>query len=360
MRARPSWWLVVLLGLVLALIPAARPAAAPTLGAALSAPPPHPQLVEAARAPQAAQILAQVALAYEPQMSAAAREQDFLQKAALVMRLLGVKRLLELRQQTLALVPPGQEVAWEDLRRRRWPQGDQLGVTLRVPVWVPDRAERIPTYSGFEKKWQTVAQTTSRPSGFVWFVRTMGEVNDKAHYRPDTIQVEVNSRFAPLAGLLLEYIFREGYYDTSRRIPLLVVRAGEDAYAVSAYSKPVAVECLSFPDRDGDSLAATVAYCTYHNLAEIYHGRHAPASNHRLGLAIDFNDFNFAGVIDGPPNPISRSLRQYNRDAMHRLDARQLPAWVYKAAKGLGMRLPQEWTYQGYNTDWEHIDVGTK
>ena len=30
----------------------------------------------------------------------------------------------------------------------------------------------------------------------------MREVNDKAHYRPATIQVEVNSMFAPLAGLL--------------------------------------------------------------------------------------------------------------------------------------------------------------
>lgn len=343
----------------MAFTPAAPQAAAPS-GAPASASPPHPQLVEAARAPQAVQILSRVALDYEPQMTSAARERDFLQKVALAKRLLGLKRLLELRLQTLALLLPGQEVSWEDVRRRRWPQGDLVGVTLRIPVWVPDKAQRITTYSGFEKKWQTVSQTIPRPSGFVWFVRTMAEVNDKAHYRADTIQVEVNSRFAPLMGLLLEYIFREGYYDVSRRVPLLVVRAGEDAYAVSAYPNPVAVECLSFPDKDGDSLAATVACCTYHNLAEIYHGHHAPASNHRLGLAIDFNDFNFAGVIDGPPNPISHSLRQYNRDAMHRLDARQLPAWVYRAAKWQGMRLPQEWTYEGYNTDWEHIDVGTK
>ncbi len=65
-------------------------------------------------------------------------------------------------------------------------------------------------------------------------------------------------------------------------------------------------------------------------------------------------------MVDGCPNPISNSIRQYNRDGMHRLDARQLPAWVFWSAKWLGMRLPQEWTYAGYNTDWQHVDVGTK
>ena len=50
-------------------------------------------------------------------------------------------------------------------------------------------------------------------------------------------------------------------------------------------------------------MAATVAQCSYPSLAEIYHGRHAPASNHRLGLAMDFNDSNYAGVVDGTPEP---------------------------------------------------------
>ncbi len=359
MRLQLQVFSLVLAGLLLAMPPAAgaaRAAGGPETGGAL----PRPQIMDAARAPQAARVLAQVALAYEPQMPPAAREQDYAAKVALAKRLLGVKKLVELRKQTLALLPPGQPVSWEDLRRRRFTQGDQVGVTLRVPVWVPARAQRLTTYSGFEKRWQVVAETTPRPSGHVWFVRTMAEVNDKAHYKPETIQVEVNSRFAPLLGLLLEYVFREGYYDVNRRVALLVVRSGEDAYAVSAHTPPAAVECLSFPDKEGDSLAATVATCTYHNLAEIYHGHHEPKSNHRLGLAIDFNDFNFAGVIDGPPNPISRSLRQFNREAMHRLDARQLPNWVYRAAKLEGMRLPQEWTYESYKTDWEHVDVGTK
>jgi hypothetical protein len=323
--------------------------------------PAPPRILEASQAPRTARILGQVALTYAPGMSERERQIDFIQKVALAKRLLGVTRLVDLRHETLNLLPPGQGVSWEDLRHRRWPGGEPVGVTLEVPVWVPARAQRLKTYCGFAKKWQAVAQGTPRPSGYVWFVRTMREVNNKAGYRAETIQVEVNSKFAPLAALLFSYIFREGWYDDSRRVPLLSLRMGEDTYAVSATaSGPVTVECLSFPDRDGASLAATVAQCNYANLAEIYHGGHAPGSNHRLGLAIDFNDSNYAGVVDGAPNPISRAIRQYNRNAMHKLDARQLPLWVYQAASWVGCRIPQSWSYPGYNTDWEHVDVGTK
>ena len=323
--------------------------------------PAHPRILEAGQAPRTARILRQVALSYAPQMSARDREIDFSQKVTQAKSLLGVGRLVGLRHETLNLLVPGQEVSWEDVRRRRWPGGDSVGVTLEVPVWVPARAQRLKTYSGFEKKWQTVALATPRPSGYVWFVRTMAEINNKADYRPEKIQVEVNSKFAPLAALLLEYIFREGWYDPARRLPLLSVRMGEDTYAVSAAaSGPITVECLTFPDSEGASMAATVAQCNYASLAEIYHGRHAPGSNHRLGLALDFNDSNYPGVVDGVPNPISRAIRQYNRNAMHKLDARQLPMWVYQAAGWMGCRIPQSWAYTGYNTDWEHIDVGTK
>jgi hypothetical protein len=306
--------------------------------------------------------MGQVALTYAPGMSTTDRERDMLQKAALARRLLDVQRLVELRRQTLDLSPPSAEVSWEDLRRRSFPRGEVVGVTLVAPVWVPARAQKLTTYAGFEKKWQTVALAASRPSGYVWHVAKMADINDKARYRPGWLQLEVNSKFAPIAALLLEYIFREGWYDLSRRVPLLVVRGGEDTFAVRLGSGPVAAECLSFPDEDGSSLAATVALCHFNDVAEIYHGHHSKTSNHRLGLALDLNDFNFkgVGVVDGPPNPISRATRQYNRDAMHKLDARQMPAWVYRAAKWLGMRLPQEWVYFGYHTDWEHVDVGTK
>lgn len=354
--------------LALLLLAASLVTMGPAVGGAAEAPtrtsagaaPPHPQILEPSLAPQTARILSQVALSYDPGMTARDRERDFLQKVSRAKGLLGVGRLVELRHQTLNLLPPGREVSWEDLRRRRWPRGDRVGVTLIVPVWVPPRAQKLKTYCGFEKKWQTVAAATPRPCGYVWHVGTMREINDKAHYRMEQMQVEVNSKFAPLAGLLLEYIFREGYYDASRRVPLLVVRGGEDTFSVSAASAPVTVECLSFPDDEGSSLAATLVLCRYDNLAEIYHGRHSVTSNHRLGLALDLNDYNFKGVVDGVPNPISRASRQYNRAAMHRLDARQMPAWVFRAAKWLGMRLPQEWIYFGYHTDWEHLDVGTK
>ena len=178
--------------------------------------PPHSRILEAAQAPRTARLLRQAALTYAPRMSEKDREIDFLQKVALAKRLLGVGRLVGLRHETLNLLPPGHEISWEDVRRRRWPGGDPVGVTLEVPVWVPAGAQRLTTYSGFEKKWQTVALTKPRPSGCVWFVRTLADINDKIRYRPQMIQMEINSKFAPLAALLLEYIFREGWYDPSK------------------------------------------------------------------------------------------------------------------------------------------------
>ena len=348
--------LAVILGAISGLGPA------PALGdPGPGAKPSPPQIIEVSKAPKAARMLRQAALDYSPRMSQAERDRDFLSKIAQAKQLLGVSgKLLELRHQTMKLIPPGKEVSWEDLRRRRHAGGDQVGVTLSVPVWVPAKAKRIGTYAGFEKKWQTVAQNLPRPSGFVWFAANMADINDQVAYRAERIQFEVNSKFAPLAALLLEYIFREGYYEPQKRLPLLVVRSGEDTYAAAAYSGPVAGECLTYPDEEGASLTARVAMCRYPSMADIYHGRHAVTSNHRLGLALDLNDFNYKGLVDGPPNPISHAARQYNRDAMHKLDARHLPAWVYQAAKKLGFRIPQEWTYFGYNTDWAHVDVGTK
>ncbi len=323
--------------------------------------PPQPQLVEPGQAPRAARILSQTALSYAPGLSPEERDRDMLQKSSQVKRLLGLGRPVELRHKSLGIINANDgEPSWEYLRRRRWPDGDRVGVLLSAPVWVPAGASRVVTYSGFEKKWQTVAEILPRPAGYVWFAPKLADINNKSGYRVERIQFEVHSKFAPLAALLLEYIFREGWYDPAKRLPLMVVRGGEDTYAASACTRPVTADCLSFADDLGDSLEHAVVPCAFANLSELYHGRHSPGSNHRLGLALDLNDFNFKGVTDGPPNPISRSLRQYNRDAMHRLDARHLPAWVFRAAKWLGLRLPQEWIYYGYHTDWQHLDVGTK
>jgi hypothetical protein len=323
--------------------------------------PPHPRLQNPHLAPQAARILEQVALSYDPDMTPAARERDFLNKIALAKRLLGVTNLPDLRQQSLALLNGRGETSWETLRCLRWPKGDRVGVVLSVPVWVPSQAKRVPAFAGFEKKWQTVAMCEPRPSCYVWFDGSLADINNAARYRPERTLVEVNSRFAPLAGLFLEYIFREGWYNVNKRVPILVLRAGEDTWAVSAYRGPVTAECLSFPDKEGASLDAAVVQCQFNNMAELHHGRHVHISNHRLGLAMDVNDFNYPkGVIDGNPNPVSFSLRQYNRDAMHRLDARNLPAWVYTAGKWIGFRIPQEWLYTTCSADWPHFDVGTK
>lgn len=323
--------------------------------------PPRPLLVEPAQAPRAASLVRQTGLSYDPGLSPEARDRDMLQKSARIKMLLGLGRPVELRHKSLTIINAnGREPSWEYLQRQRWPDGDRVGVVLSAPVWVPAGATRVVTYSGFEKKWQTVAESLSRPAGFVWFAPKLADINNKAGYRAERIQFEIHSKFAPLAALLLEYIFREGWYEPNKRLPLMVVRGGEDTYAASAYSRPVTADCLSFADDLGDSLEHTVVPCSFANLSELYHGRHSAGSNHRLGLALDLNDFNFNGVTDGPPNPISRSLRQYNRDAMHKLDARHLPAWVFRAAKWLGLRLPQEWIYFGYHTDWQHLDVGTK
>jgi hypothetical protein len=322
--------------------------------------PPRPQLLHPELAPQAAGILQQVALSYDPHLDSQARDRDFLQKIALAKELLGLTQLRDLRQQSLALLNNHEEVSWETLRLLKWPQGDRVGVVLSVPVWVPSQARRVPAYAGFEKKWQTVGLTHPRPSGYVWFAGKLSDINNKARYRPERTQVEVNSRFAPLVAMFLEYIFREGWYDVNRRVPLVVVRIAEDTWSASAHRGPVMAECLSFPDTEGSSINAVPVQVYFESLAELHHGRHVPVSNHRLGLAMDLNDFNYKNVIDGNPNPVSSALRHYNRDAMHRLDARNLPAWVYTAAKWVGLRLPQEWLYTRLSADWPHFDVGTR
>lgn len=320
-----------------------------------------PQLAAPEAAPKLARLLEQVALRYDPQMSAAARDADFAAKIKLAYEALGLVRIKELRERSLELIRAnGGEISWEYFRRQRWPDGTPVGVTLLVPVWVPRGAKPVPTFAGFAKTWEEVAQRQPRPSGLVYFAASLKDINDKASYRPAVIRFEINSLHAPLAALWLEYIFREGCYEVEKRVPLLVVRGGEDTYAAAAAGGPVQVEGLTFADEEGADLTCRQVQLTYASLAEIHHGRHAPASNHRLGCALDVNDFNFKGLVDGTPNPVSRSLRHYNRDAMHRLDARNLPEWVYRAAKKVGYRIPQDWNHVHNTRDWPHFDCGTK
>lgn len=294
-------------------------------------------------------------------MSQEDRDLDFADKIGLARRSLKLERIKDMRERSLDLIEAKcGEISWEYLCRQKWPDGTPVGVTLGVPVWVPSKAKQVVTYTGFAETWEEVAERKPRPSGVVYFAGDLVDINAKDRYRTEELTFETNSLNAPLAALLLEYIYREGVFDQAKRVPLLVVRGGEDTYAASASTGPVTVEGLTFADEYGSDLDAKTIRFTYPSMAEIHHGRHVKASNHRLGCAMDINDFNFKGMVDGMPNPVSSSLRQHNRDGLHKLDARNLPGWVFQAAKKVGYRIPQEWTYVRNSKDWPHFDCGTK
>jgi hypothetical protein len=323
-------------------------------------PGPAPRLVQPAAAPALAELLHKDALRYDPQMTPEDRDLDFTEKIAQARRTMKLERIKEMRERSLALIDSlCGEISWEYLRRQKWPDGTPVGVILAVPVWVPSKAKPVVTYAGYAETWEEVAYTMPRQCGLVYFAGDLKDINAKDRYKSETIAFETNSLNAPLIALLMEYIYREGVYDTSKRVPILVLRSGEDTYAASAATGPVTVEGLSFADDYSNDLNATPVRLTYDSMAEIHHGRHVRASNHRLGCAMDINDFNFKGMVD-MPNPVSASLRQNNREALHRLDARNLPEWVFQAAKKVGYRIPQEWTYVRNSKDWPHIDCGTK
>ncbi|MGQ9919752.1 MAG: hypothetical protein ACUVRZ_00305 [Desulfobacca sp.] len=324
-------------------------------------PGPAPSLVQPDAAPKLAALLKEVALRYDPGMTQEDRDRDFAEKIAHARQALRLERLLAMRERSLDLIySKGGEISWEYFRRQKWPDGTPAGVTLKVPVWIPNSARPVPTYAALAETWEEVATAKPRRAGWVYFASNLQDINDKSRYRTAHLALEINSLHAPLAALLLEYIYREGVYEPNKRVPLLVVRGGEDTYAAAADSGPVSVEGLSFADEVGGDLHAAKVRLTYPSLADIHHGRHVKASNHRLGCALDINDFNFKGLVDGVPNQVSASLRHYNRDGMHQLDARNLPAWVFVAAKQVGYRIPQEWNYIGASKDWPHFDCGTK
>ncbi len=324
-------------------------------------PGPSPRLANPGAAPALTALLKQVSLRYDPAMTQEERDQDFADKIAQARRVLKLERIKAMRERSLDLIEANcGEISWEYFRRQKWPDGTPVGVTLIVPVWVPSKAKQVVTYAGFAETWEEVSQSMPRQSGQVYFAGDLADINAKDRYRTVEMKFETNSLNAPLAALLLEYIYREGVYDQGKRVPLLVVRGGEDTYAASANTGPVTVEGLTFANDYSGDLDAKTIRLTYSSMAEIHHGRHVKASNHRLGCAMDINDFNFKGLVDGMPNPVSGSLRQQNRDGLHRLDARNLPGWVFQAAKKVGYRIPQDWNYVHNSKDWPHFDCGTK
>jgi hypothetical protein len=359
-------WFVILIILSLSLWGCrAKPLMPPPV---VEAPPPEPvksalapRLANPGAASDLADLLKQVSLRYDPNMTQEERDRDFADKIVLARRVLKLERIKAMRERSLDLIEANcGEISWEYFRCLKWPDGTPAGVTLIVPVWVPGKAKQVITYTGFAETWEEVAETKPRQSGLVYFSEGLADINAKNHYRTADMKFEINSLNAPLAALLLEYIYREGVYDQGKRVPLLVVRGGEDTYAASANSGPVSVEGLTFADEHAGDLDAKTIRLTYSSMAEIHHGRHVKASNHRLGCGMDINDFNFKGLVDGMPNPVSSSLRQHNRDGLHKLDARNLPGWVFQAAKQVGYRIPQDWTYVRNSKDWPHFDCGTK
>lgn len=357
--------LVLCLGLLTAMGCRPKPPPAPPV---VAVPPPEPvrpgpapRLVQPGAAPKLATLLKEVALSYADGMSQADRDQDFAAKISHARRVLRLERIKAMRERSLDLISSnGGDIAWEYFRLQKWPDGTPVGVTLRVPVWVPSKARPVITYAALAETWEEVAETKPRRSGLIYFADDLDNINNKSNFRTADMIFEINSLHAPLAALLLEYIYREGVYDPNKRVPLLVVRGGEDTYAAAADTGLVSVEGLSFGDEVGGDLNATRVRVSYPSMAEIHHGRHVKASNHRLGCALDINDFNFKGLVDGMPNQVSASLRHFNRDGMHQLDARNLPGWVFEAAKKVGYRIPQDWTYVRDSRDWPHFDCGTK
>jgi hypothetical protein len=291
-------------------------------------------------------------------MSDGALSQDLQRRMAQAYRLAGIQRMSELRERALSLLLcRGKPFEWEMFRALEGESGQRQGVWLTVPVWLPERATEVATYGAPVERWQSI-QPQHRFAGVVYHPPPLSYINDKRNYRAGTLTFETARDHAPFAYLLFDAIFREGQRDPNRRVPILSVRSGEDTYAADPRPRSGSIPCFDFKHPDGRDLERVYRMVSYQNLAEIYHGHHAPQSNHRLGCALDINDITCEECKDGSPNPISRAGRQFQRDRMHALDARHLPYWVYGLAEQIGYRVPYQWHYGSGYTDWQHLDCG--
>ncbi|HAA05487.1 MAG TPA: hypothetical protein DCE18_19270 [Syntrophobacteraceae bacterium] len=302
--------------------------------------------------------LAPLALSFQPGMTAKARSLDFHDKLRMAMRRAGIQRLSELREEAmLALLRGGKAIEWESLRTLANVDGKTMGVWLTVPVWLPRGVHTVTTHGAPVERWQDV-QGRHRFAGEVYLPPSLGVLNDKKGYQPGTLTFETFRGYAPFAYLLCEAIFREGWFDVNRRVPILSIRSGEDTYAADTRIRPGRIPCFDFQHPDGKDFVRSTVEVEFQKPSEVYHGRHALSSNHRLGCALDINDINCNECKDGSPNPISRAGRHFLRDRMHALDARNLPFWVYTMAEEMGHRVPYQWNYGHGYTDWQHLDCG--
>ena len=308
--------------------------------------------------PSLTPILERLALSYSPGLAEKARRAEFQRKVQEAFRSVGIERLSDLRERAMVLLfQNSRGIEWESLRSLADEGGKSLGVWLTVPVWLPRGVQSVSTHGAPVARWQDV-QGQHRFAGEVYLPPGLTVINDKKSYQAGTITFETLRWYAPFAYLLCEAIFREGWFDVNRRVPILAIRSGEDSYAADPRQKPGTIPCFDFQHPDGKDFLKRNVDVAYQRPAEVYHGHHAMGSNHRLGCALDINDINCEKCQDGSPNPISRAGRQFLRDRMHALDARNLPFWVYQIAEEMGLRVPYQWNYGYGYTDWQHLDCG--
>jgi hypothetical protein len=302
--------------------------------------------------------LTPLALSFRPGMSENARQAEIFSKFQTAVRQANIQRLSDLRERAiLALLRSGKPIEWESLRSLPDGDGKPFGIWLTVPVWLPRGAQRVVTHGAPVERWQEV-NGHHRFAGEVYLPPSLGAINDKGNYQAGTLTFETLRGYAPFAYILCEAIFREGWYDVNRRIPILSIRSGEDTFAAEQRVRPGRIPCFDFQHPDGRDFVRSTVEVEFQKPAEVYHGRHALSSNHRLGCALDVNDINCNECKDGSPNPISRAGRQFLRERMHALDARNLPYWVYAMAETMGHRVPYQWNYGRGYTDWQHLDCG--
>ncbi len=342
-------WAVLVLGVVVTLgIPGERIAAAVF----------QPGSAIQQEDPSLTTMAERLTLSYQPGLSEGARRVELQQKIREAFHLAGVDHLSDLREQAMVLLfRNGKGIEWESLRSLVDETGKTAGVWLTVPVWLPRGVQTIATHGAPLPRWQDV-QGEHRFAGEVYLPPALDVINDKQSYQPGTLTFETLRGYAPFAYLLCDAIFREGWFDSNRRVPILAIRSGEDSFAADPSYRPGKVPCFDFTHPDGKDFLKQNVEFAYQRPAEVYHGHHAVGSNHRLGCALDINDINCEKCKDGSPNPISRAGRQFLRDRMHALDARNLPFWVYQFAEEMGLRVPYQWNYGYGYTDWQHLDCG--
>jgi len=304
--------------------------------------------------PRWRRIVARTSLSRARELDHRQRLADLLRQTRRALSMMGCKRLSDVRRKARANA--GNRFGWERSRQRTADGGDPVLAQVTIPVWVPRGARQLQAFCGTKTDWKRAERSHAnlpRACGSLWLEQRLAVVNDQQAYRPATLTFETYALHAPIAHLLFEYIFREGLHDPARRVPIMAVRSGEDCYSADRAGGPLRAESLSFI---GAGHQFGVVRPLYRSAGELLQGCHVHRSSHRIGCALDVNFFWFYHSRDGSTNAITSSARHADRDRMHAIDRRNLPDWIYAAAKAMGYRVPQDWTYLG-GRDWPHLDI---